>query len=172
MVFTKASGPQLFPRRDAASAPLPWLLAVGSCCSHYSVLSCHVRSDHWPIYSRAVLAHVWELIHTTPALSSITSTKHMQRRWISPVFPILSLGICLCLRALSLQWEPNMRSCATTVFLLRESPKTLVLPCHPLLWIHHVVYVHLRLGQFGNPHTLRRFYFSAWEGSIIIPCKK
>lgn len=45
MVLTKASTPQAFPRRDAASAALPWLFAVGSCCSHYSLFSAAVSDQ-------------------------------------------------------------------------------------------------------------------------------
>lgn len=61
MVFTKASAAQPFLRRDVASAPLPWLFSL------LSVLSCPVRSGHRSIYCRAVPAHLWKLIHTTPA---------------------------------------------------------------------------------------------------------
>lgn len=121
MVFTKASAPQPFPRRDVASARLPWLLAVGSCCSRCSLFSAAMSDQAIGPSTPGLCLLVFELIHTTPALSSVTSTKCMQRRWISPVFPILSPGICLCLRALTLQWELNMRSCATTVLLLTES---------------------------------------------------
>lgn len=81
MVFTKASPRQPFPRRAVAAAPLPWLLAVGSCCSHYSLFLGAVSDQAIsPSTPRLCLLMFESSPMPTPALSSVTSTKRMQGR--------------------------------------------------------------------------------------------
>lgn len=80
-----------FPKRSSSSCSSP--LAARCRIALLSVLSCRVRSGHWSIFSKAVPAHVESSPIPTLALSSVTSTKHMQERLSSPIFPFLSPGI-------------------------------------------------------------------------------
>lgn len=104
MVFTKASAPQPFSRRAVAAAPLLWLLTVGSRCSHYSVFPAAVSDQAIGPSTPGLCLLLFESSPIpTPALSSVTSTKRIQGRLLSPVFPFVSPGICLGLKALTLQ---------------------------------------------------------------------
>lgn len=99
-----------FRKRSNSSCSSP--LAARCRIALLSGLSCRVRSGHWSVFSKAVPAHVESSPIPTLALSSVTSTKHMQERWISPAFPFLSPGICLCLKALrSCTWGAGLPQC-------------------------------------------------------------
>lgn len=81
MMFAKVSAPQLFPGRAVAAAPLPWLLSLGLHCSHYSLFSAAMSDQAiGPSTPRLCLLMFESSPIPTPALSSATSTKHMQGR--------------------------------------------------------------------------------------------
>lgn len=85
-MFTEA--PQPFLSRAVAAAPLPRLLAVGPHCSR--CLCSQLLSDQAispPTPERWALMFERSPV-PTPTLSSVTSTKHMQGRWIPLVFPV------------------------------------------------------------------------------------
>lgn len=87
-MFTKGCAPQPFLGRAAAAAPVPTLLAVGSHCARY--LCSQLLPD------RAIgppAPERWALVFESspvpaPTLSSVTSAKRMQGRWIPLVFPV------------------------------------------------------------------------------------
>lgn len=81
IVFTKAFAPQPFMRRAVAAAPHLWLLAVGLCCFPYSLFSAATSDKATaPSIPRLCLLMSESSPIPAPVLSSVTSTKHMQRR--------------------------------------------------------------------------------------------
>lgn len=134
MVFTKASAPRPFLRRAVAAAPLPWLLTVGPCCSHYSLFSAAVSDQAIGPSSPGLCLLMFETSHIptpTPALSYVTPNTRKEDELVLS-FPSYLLASACASKHLpfsrSWTWGAVLQQCFCWQRVLRDSSVVLSSP--------------------------------------------